>query len=126
MTDALDFCGKWLAAWTGNQPEKLRQFYTHDAFYRDPARPEGLRGPELLPYFKKLLAANPSWIWQIAELFPTSNGFCLKWSASIPIGATIVRENGLDIVELRDGKISRNEVYFDRAALLAAMRAQQK
>ncbi|MGZ3687378.1 MAG: nuclear transport factor 2 family protein, partial [Bdellovibrionota bacterium] len=117
-SDYLDFCTRWLSAWTGNRPEQLREFYTEDSYYRDPARPQGLRGAELLPYFTKLLAKNPAWEWKAVEILPTEKGFCLKWKASIPAGPTVVSEEGLDIVEMRGTRISRNEVYFDRAGLM--------
>src|SRR5579885_1606406 len=112
------FVSEWLAAWTGNMPEKLRGFYTEDAFYSDPARPQGLRGAEILPYFRKLLAKNPDWVWRAEEILPTAKGFCLKWRASIPGPNGSVETFGLDIVEITGGKISRNEVFFDRTALL--------
>ena len=38
------FCIEWLNAWTGNNPEKLIDFYSDDTFYRDPANPEGING----------------------------------------------------------------------------------
>jgi SnoaL-like domain len=118
--EAREFCQTWLAAWTGNQLERLLGFYAEDAFYRDPARPGGLRGhAEMRPYFVKLLAANPTWTWEPLEIFPTERGFSLKWQAAIPQGDRTVVEIGLDIVELADGRITRNEVYFDRLALAA-------
>jgi ketosteroid isomerase-like protein len=108
------FCEAWLGAWTGNAPEKLLEYYTDDVFYRDPARPDGLRGKEALRgYLVRLLAAYPDWRWMPEEIMPTAKGFTLKWRAEIPIKGQTVQEYGLDIVELRDGKISRNEVYFD-------------
>lgn len=119
--DLNQFCKNWLSAWTGNRPIILREFYTENAFYRDPAKPNGIQGKELLPYFEKLLRLNPSWIWEVSEILPTSSGFCLKWKASIPVGKKTVQETGMDIVELENGKIKRNEVYFDRAALFEAM-----
>jgi hypothetical protein len=116
--EARAFCQQWLTAWTGNQPEQLLGFYAEDAFYRDPARPGGLQGhAEMRPYFVKLLAANPTWTWEPLEVFPTERGFSLKWQAAIPMGDRTVVEIGLDIVELADGRITRNEVYFDRMAL---------
>lgn len=119
--DALAFCEAWLAAWTGNRPDALLAFYAEDARYRDPGRPNGLHGhAELRPYFTKLLAANPDWVWKAVEVSPTSRGFTLKWRASVPAGAATIEEDGLDIVEIAGGRITRNEVYFDRAALLAA------
>ena len=116
MTSAqLDaFVRRWLAAWTGNQPERLLECYSADAWYRDPARPAGLRGHEQLrPYFARLLAANPQWVWEPIEIRPTLAGCCLKWKATVPQAAATVEWEGLDIVELSNGRITRNEVYFD-------------
>lgn len=121
--DALDFCLRWLPSWTGNRPDLLLEFYAPDAFYSDPVCREGLRGrASLAAYFTKLLSRNPGWKWEAVEVFPHPEGFTLKWRAAIPAGAVTLTEYGLDIVELRDGLITRNEVFFDRTALLAAMR----
>ena len=125
--DIMTFCSPWLEAWTGNQPEKLITFYSEEAFYRDPARPEGLNGQDkLLAYFKKLLAANPDWKWEALEVFPTEAGFVAKWKATIPAGDQVVIEHGMDIVEVEKGKITRNEVYFDVSKLLAAASPNSK
>ncbi len=118
----LTFCQGWLKSWTGNKPEELITFYTEDAFYRDPAKPKGLRGrTELLTYFRSLLRHNPSWVWEADEIFPIEGGFVLRWRASIPAGRIVIRETGMDIVLVEKGLITRNEVYFDRSSLLAEM-----
>jgi hypothetical protein len=111
------FCHEWLAAWTGNRPDLLLSFYAEDAFYSDPARPRLKGHGALLPYFQKLLFKNPDWIWKALEVIPTEKGFTLKWEASIPLKEKIVRRVGLDIVECKKGKITRNEVYFDPSPL---------
>ncbi len=122
--EIMDFCGPWLKAWTGNQPEKLIDFYSGDAFYLDPAKPEGLQGKDqIFAYFKKLLAANPDWKWEALEVFPAEAGFTAKWKATIPVAGQVIVEHGMDIVELKNGKITRNEVYFDLSKLLAAGRS---
>lgn len=116
--ELVSFCESWLSSWTGNRPDLLLSFYHPDAFYRDPARPEGLKGHlQMLPYFQKLLAANPDWTWRAVEIFPTLKGFVLKWEAKIPRGGALVTEQGLDIVEMGEGKILRNEVFFDPSRL---------
>lgn len=123
----LEFCRRWLPAWTGNQPEMLLQFYTKNAFYADPAHPEGLQGhDQLREYFTKLLKSNPNWVWEPVEVFPTRYGFTLKWRAVIPVGKKKIVEHGMDIVELDDGKICRNEVYFDRIRWLEARPIKKK
>jgi ketosteroid isomerase-like protein len=123
IKQAEEFSRPWLQAWTGNRPEELIKFYAEDAFYSDPVRREGMRGhKEMLPYFKRLLAANPDWVWELLEAFPMEKGFTGKWKATIPVGGTTITEYGVDIVEVSAGRVTRNEVYFDRAALLEAFR----
>jgi hypothetical protein len=119
LKDAEQFCNAWLPSWTGNDPKKLIEFYSSDAFYLDPTVKGGLKGHgEILPYFTKLLKNNPDWKWTHEEIIPTEKGFVLKWKAVIPVRERDVVEYGLDIVELHDGTITRNEVYFDTLKLL--------
>jgi len=123
--EIMEFCNPWLAAWIGNEPEKLIEFYSEDAFYLDPARPEGLKGREkIFAYFKRLLAANPDWIWEAVEVYPTQRGFVEKWKATIPVGTKVIIEHGMDIVEIENGKVKRNEVYFNTSNLLSALNDQ--
>jgi len=119
--EARKFAAKWLPAWSGNNPDLLASFYTEDAFYLDPAIPDGVKGKaNLLAYFRKLLANNPDWVWLQIEGIPLEGGFLNKWLAKIPAGSVTLEIVGVCMVQL-DGaeKIRRNEVYFDRAKLLA-------
>ena len=121
-----NFCDKWLPAWEGNRPEDLIELYSNDALYIDPANKEGLKGRDrIFPYFKKLLAANPNWKWETVDVFPTDTGFVAKWKATIPIGAELITEYGMDIVEIERGRITRNEVYFDRSNILEALKKRK-
>ncbi len=120
--EATEFAGRWLPAWTGNQPERLVGFYTEDAFYLDPAMHRGLTGrAALLAYFQRLLAHNPNWVWTQRDAIPMEGGFVNLWHAEIPVGEEVVQCDGVCLVWLRGDLICRNEVYFDRAALLAAI-----
>ncbi len=120
--ELFEFSKTWLGSWTGNRPDYLIQFYTEDALYVDPAHRDGLKGhDEILPYFYKLLAVYAEWVWEPLEVFPIEKGFILKWKCTIPIDGEIIDEIGIDIVELKGDKISRNEVYFDRTRLMAAV-----
>ncbi len=121
--DLVTFCKEWLNAWTGNNPADLIKFYDQHAYYRDPANIHGLKGhKEILSYFEILLASNPDWIWEEEELYPTVKGFIIKWKAKIPVGEEEVLEYGMDIVEMKKGKITRNEVFFDRTKLLSTLK----
>ena len=113
------FASRWLPAWTGNQPQFLLSFYSHDAYYTDPGTPEGIRGHDaLLAYFTRLLAANPRWVWTHRGSIPLENGFLNGWHATIPVGAARVEVDGVCTVHLRGGLIYENRVFFDRSELL--------
>ena len=119
---ASEFALRWLPAWTGNRPEHLLSFYTADAFYADPALPQGIRGREqLLAYFRKLLGRNPSWVWTHRGSIPLADGFLNRWHAVIPVGDGAVEVDGVCTVQLREGLIYSNEVFFDRGELLRAI-----
>jgi hypothetical protein len=119
--DAAAFAQRWLPAWTGNDPQRLADFYSDDALYVDPGIPAGARGKAaLLAYFRKLLANNPDWVWTQLEAIPMEGGFLNKWLAKVPVGAKTLEIVGVCLVQLdAAGKIRRNEVYFDRTELLA-------
>ena len=118
---ARKFAERWLPAWSGNRPELLASFYTDDVYYSDPARQDGVRGRDaLLAYFRKLLARNPDWVWTHRGSIPLADGFLNLWHASIPAGARRVEIDGVCTVQLRGGRIYRNEVFFDRSPLLAS------
>ena len=70
-----------------------------------------------MSYFKKLLCKYPNWKWKREELFPTENGCILKWRAEIPKDGQSKIFFGMDIVEIEDQLITRNEVYFDTRGL---------
>ncbi|MHA1136062.1 MAG: nuclear transport factor 2 family protein [Candidatus Thorarchaeota archaeon] len=114
------FCTEWLAAWTGNDPDTLISYYDDNALYSDPAHRNGLKGKEeIRKYFVKLLDVYRDWIWKPIEVIPISSGAIIKWECEIPIQQEIIKEIGLDIVEIENKKITRNEVFFDRTRLLA-------
>lgn len=117
------FAERWLPAWTGNNPENLVSFYSDDALYLDPGVPKGISGKAaLLDYFRKLLSRNPDWVWTQIEAIPMEGGFLNKWKARIPVGDQTLEVIGVCFVQLDDSeKICRNEVYFDRSALLSAL-----
>jgi hypothetical protein len=121
--EAAAFTDRWLPAWTGNDPEGLAAFYTEDAFYSDPAVPDGVQGREALTaYFRALLARFPDWVWTCTDTLPLEGGFLNFWHAVIPIEQELELEiDGVCTVQMHDGLIARNQVYFDRSELLAAI-----
>jgi hypothetical protein len=127
VTEVREFAARWLPAWTGNDPELLASFYSEDAVYLDPAVPDGIEGkPALLAYFRKLLARNPEWVWEQIEGIPMQDGFLNKWRARIPVRGKLIEAVGVCLVQLdAEGKIRRNEVYFDRTLLMSETEGRQ-
>ena len=120
--EARAFAARWLPAWSGNRPDLLASFYTEDAAYSDPAIPGGVKGrPALLAYFTRLLGRNPAWVWSQRGSIPMQDGFLNLWHASIPAGARTIEADGACSVQLRDGLIYANHVFFDRSELLGAL-----
>lgn len=118
----MEFCTNWLAAWTGNNPDALLKYYHEYALYIDPANRNGLKGhKEISRYFERLLDVYQDWTWKPIEVFQIETGAIVKWECTIPVGQETIHEVGLDIVEIEGEKITRNEVYFDRTKLLAAV-----
>jgi hypothetical protein len=118
--EAREFTNRWLPKWTGNKPEELIAFYADDAFFLDPGRPAGIRGKEeLFAYFTNVLSHNPTWVWTQVEPIPIEGGFMNKLEARIPVGEKVVECVGLCFLQFNDeGKIKRNEIYFDRTELI--------
>lgn len=122
--EASEFAEPWLNAWHGNDPDLLASFYAEDAFYADPAVPAGISGiDEIRAYFGRLLAANPEWVWSHERSVPLDGGFLNYWVAEIPVGESAVTCRGVCTVQLKQGLIQRNEVFFDRSPLLSALQA---
>ncbi len=121
------FCTEWLAAWTGNDPDTLVSYYDENALYSDPAHRDGLKGiKEIRKYFAKLLDVYRDWKWSPVEVFPISSGAIVKWTCEIPVGTEVIHEIGLDIVEIANKKITRNEVFFDRTRLVASIEKRRR
>ena len=120
--DAKAFAERWLPAWTGNRPELLASFYSSDALYSDPAIPDGVQGlVAMLEYFTRLLARNPDWVWVHRGSIPMQDGFLNLWRATIPAGDRSIEAQGVCTVQLRDGLIYANHVFFDRSDLVKAL-----
>lgn len=77
----------------------------------------------MLRYFTKLLGNNPRSIWHHLSAIPLEHGFLNKWRASIAVGDRVIDCRGVCSVQIWDGRIYRNEVYFDTAELIAAIEA---
>ncbi len=115
----------FLGAWNKQDVDLVADTYTEDVFYRDP----NTRGPiqgrdDFKRYLAKLFDAwDMTWSLREAFIFEGGGGCAALWHASIKKagGEKTAEIDGMDLVLVSGDRISRNEVYFDRAALLPLM-----
>ena len=116
---------RFLEAWNTQDVDAILACYTGDVSYRDPSTRGVIVGAEKLrPYLEKLLAAwEMTWSLREAYLFEGGDGCAALWHATIkkPGGSQVVEFDGMDLILVHDGLISRNEVNFDRAVLAPLM-----
>jgi steroid delta-isomerase-like uncharacterized protein len=115
---------KWIAAWNSRSPDKMIPLFTVDIFYEDVAFGEVSHGSAELRKFVasefegvpdlelKLLRANIhgghgtiEWIFSGTDkgVFNTGRKFSVR---------------GVSVIDVRDGKISRNLDFYDTATLM--------
>ena len=111
------FNADWLAAWTAKDVPRLAAFYAADCTYKDPQTAAGLSGREALSaYLTGLFGATPPMTYTPDEVWPIPGGFCGRWYCDIGAqeageSGSAGRMRGFDLVLLKDGEITHNEVY---------------
>ncbi len=113
------FINNWLAAWTSQDIGRLLSFYSDTVEYLDPNTRGELKGHDAFRrYVGKLFSAWPKMAWRAKDIFEhTAVGGCtVTWRAEITKqDGQILSLDGMDLVFIADGIITRNEVYFDRS-----------
>jgi steroid delta-isomerase-like uncharacterized protein len=115
---------KWIAAWNSHSPDKMIPLFTADIFYEDVAFGEVSHGSAELRKFAasefegvpdlelKLLRADVhgghgtiEWIFSGTDkgVFNTGKKFSVR---------------GVSVIDVRDGKISRNLDFYDSATIM--------
>ena len=118
---------KFLAAWNSQEVDRLLSCYTSDLEYRDPNTRGAVRGSEAMRrYLTKLFGRwQMHWSLREAHLFDDGQGCAVLWHATFRRDETDtpIEIDGIDFVAVRDDRIARNEVCFDRAQLAPLLAA---
>jgi len=118
---------EFLRAWNSQEVERVLECYTPDAEYRDPNTRGTVRGADSLRrYLTKLFATwRMHWTVREAQVFADTQGCAVLWHATFGrlTDDRTIAIDGIDYVEVRDGRIARNEVCFDRAQLVPLLDA---
>ena len=116
-----------LEAWNTQDVDTVANCYTEDVSYLDPNTRGYVSGREdLKRYLGKLFAAwRMTWAFKDGFLFKGGDGCAVLWHATIRKhdGEKVLEFDGMDLVLMRDDKVARNEVYFDRTALIELLQA---
>lgn len=120
-TDLRALAERMLAAWTSQDVARVLDCYTDDLDYRDPSTRGPVRGREAMGRYLERLFAGWRMTWALRELWPYADGSGANvlWRATFAQrgGGPTVELDGMDLVVLREGRIARNEVVFDRTLL---------
>jgi ketosteroid isomerase-like protein len=121
--EILELTREVLEAWNKQDVEAVVRCYTPDCTYRDPNTRGPVVGREAFRSYLSRLFAQWQMHWSVREFFPFEDGLggAFLWRARLTpaAGGKTVEVDGMDLVRLEGQQLSRNEVYFDRAALFA-------
>jgi ketosteroid isomerase-like protein len=127
-TDHARIARQVLDAWNAHDVERVVACYTPDLVYRDPGTRGEVRGADAFRRYLIKLFASWRMHWSAREIFPLAEtgGTAVLWRATLaPVGGdSTVELEGMDLAILEGERLKRNEVYFDRAALLPLLAAQ--
>jgi ketosteroid isomerase-like protein len=113
-----------LGAWNRQDVDAAVDCYTENCAYIDPNTRGPVVGHENLHRYLAKLFSRWKMHWTMRELFPLGGdeGSAFLWHAKLtPAGGRrTIEVEGMDLALLEGEKLRRNEVYFDRMALVAA------
>ena len=114
---------RFLAAWTSQDVDRVLDCYTDDVRYHDPNTRGDVTGRDALRRYLTKLFAGWQMTWAAREVFDLASeeGVVFLWRATFrrPGDDKVVEIDGMDLAVLRGDRVARNEVYFDRTALMA-------
>jgi ketosteroid isomerase-like protein len=108
-------------AWNAHDVEAVVACYSDDVVYIDPNTRGAVEGSEGMRQYLTKLFLRWEMHWTVKELLPFADrdGSAALWRASLTARSTgaSVEVDGMDLILIEGDKVSRNEVYFDRAVL---------
>ena len=113
---------QFLAAWTSQDVDRVLACYTDDVRYHDPNTRGDIIGRDSMRRYLTRLFAAWKMTWSAREVFDLvgQDGVALLWRATfVRTGEDkVIEVDGMDLVVLHGDRVARNEVYFDRTALV--------
>jgi len=121
LAEAVRLSDAILSAWNEQDVETVLSCYTEDCVYLDPNTRGPVVGREALRRYLTKLFARWRMTWSRREVFllADGDGTAFLWHAQLTpaAGGKTAEVDGMDLALVRDGRLWRNEVYFDRMGL---------
>ncbi len=118
---AIRLAERLLESWNTQEVERVVDCYTEDVRYRDPNTRGFVEGADALRRYLTKLFERWQMHWALREAYPLrdAEGAAVLWRATLrPRGGdSEVEIDGMDLALAEGNRLSRNDVYFDRAAL---------
>jgi ketosteroid isomerase-like protein len=128
QTQLTELAERFLGAWSSQSVEAVLACYTDDLVYVDPNTRGAVEGADAMRRYLTKLFGAWEMHWWLREGLPLldEEGAAVLWRASFQRanGEQTVEVDGMDLVLMEGGRIKRNEVYFDRAALAPLLESQ--
>jgi len=124
--EMLELTEKALSAWNSQDVDNVLTCYTEDCIYLDPNTQGPVQGHVSFRKYLTKLFQQWKMHWSLREFFPfeDKNGGAFLWHALLTpsTGGKTIEVDGMDLVIVSEDRIFRNEVYFDRMAILNALK----
>jgi ketosteroid isomerase-like protein len=121
--ELLNLAETFLSAWNAQDVDRVLSCYTEDCVYLDPNTRGPVVGHDALRSYLTKLFTGWKMHWSMREFFEFAdgNGGAFLWAAKLTpaAGGDTAEVNGMDLALVRGDRLCRNEVYFDRMALVA-------
>jgi ketosteroid isomerase-like protein len=118
---AIELAERLLKSWNTQEVDRVVDCYTPDVRYRDPNTRGFVEGSAALRRYLTKLFDRWQMHWTLREVYPLcdTEGAAVLWRATLrPAGHDAkVEIDGMDLALVDGDRLSRNDVYFDRAAL---------
>jgi len=115
---------QWIAAWNSHDPEKMLPLFTDDALYEDVAFGSVNHGKsELRKFVADEYEGVPDLELKLLRADFRDNHGTIEWTFSGTDKAVFktgkkFSVRGVSVIDLRDGKISRNLDFYDSATIM--------
>lgn len=121
MDDVRDFVRRYAAAWASREPGVMAPLWHDDGELHHPALSASIPGERVAANNDNTKTRLPDFEWWLLDWAAQGNVVYLHWRNRATIGGRRHEWTGVDRMELRDGRIEREDVYFDTVPLRQAL-----